>query len=141
MTELIAKILFPFALVVSMALWIKGYAEVGDGFSAGAVAGLGAIVQYVCLDHNQAHRIVGAQWAWRFISSGLLLILLLLLAPTFFGIAPVTHFPGPGEKVIKLGALELHTAMVFDFGVGLLVYGVLVGTFDELFPHLPGKQP
>lgn len=141
MTELMARILFPFSLVVSIALWIKGYAEVGDGFSAGAVAGLGAIVQYVCLDYDEAQRRVGARWAWHFVSGGLLFALLLLLAPTFFGIAPVTHFPRPGEEVIKLGALEMHTALGFDGGVGLLIYGVLVGTFDQLFPHLRGGQP
>ncbi len=141
MTELMARILFPFSLVVSIAFWIKGYSDVGDGFSAGAVAGLGAIVQYVCLDYNEARHRVGAPWAWRFVAGGLLFTLLLLLAPTFFGMAPVTHFPRPGEGVIHLGALEMHTALAFDCGVGLLIYGVLVGTFDRLFPHLRGGQP
>jgi hypothetical protein len=39
----------------------------------------------------------------------------------------MTHAPAPGEKVIHLGTLEILTAVAFDVGVFLLVFGFAVG--------------
>ena len=46
--------------------------------------------------------------------------------PLLLGEPPFTHQPGPGEDVVKIGTLELITAVLFDIGVFLLVTGVLV---------------
>lgn len=141
MTGGLARILFPFTLAVAAAVWVKGYAGVGDGFSAGAIAGLGAVAQYVCLGHREAAARVGAAWSWKLVGIGLVLVLIVGIGPTLLGVPPVTHFPRPGEPVLKADILELHTAMVFDLGVAVLVYGALVGTFDRLFPPMKGEQP
>ncbi len=125
--------LYPFSLALAAALITKGYASIGDGFSAGAVAGLGAALQYLGLDHASAHARIGAAWALRLILLGLLAALGLLLLPALFGIAPVTHYPTPEQSVLKLGMLELHTALVFDLAIAAVVYGTLVVTFDQLF--------
>lgn len=140
MTQLVARMIFPFALAVSAGFVIKGYAEVGDGFSAGVVAALGAVAQYVCLDHSHAARVAGAGWSWRCTTIGLVLALAVVLVPVFAGIPPVYHYPRPGEAVHKFGSLEFHTALLFDVGVLLLVYGAIVGTFDRLFPLLKGDE-
>lgn len=133
MIRSVSRIVFPFALAVALALWINGYDEVGDGFSAGGFAGLAAVLQYISQDHEPAARLVGARWAWRFLLGGLALSLAVLLGPTVFGLLPVTHFPAPGADVPRFGALKLHTALAFDAGVALVVYGAIVGTFDRLF--------
>ena len=138
MTHAVARVIFPFTLVVAIGLWAKGYAEFGDGFSGGAIAGMGAVALYVCLDYEHAARVVRARWAWHLVVFGLLLALFVLLAPVFVGIAPVSHAPAPDEHVIEVGIIELHTAVVFDLGIMLLVYGMFVGTFDQLFPILRG---
>ena len=140
MTESIARVLFPFAIVVAIALWAKGYDDVGGGFGAGAVAGLGAIVQYVCLDHDHARRIVGARRVWLFVGIGLVGALAVVLAPVIVGAPPVSHWPRPEARLLKLGALKLHTALAFDLAIACLVYGGLVGTFDRLFPPLKGDE-
>lgn len=140
MTQFIARMVFPFALAVSAAFLVKGYAEVGDGFSAGVVAALGAVAQFIALDHKHAARVVGATWAWPVSTIGLVLALSVALGPIFAGLPPVTHFPQPGESVYKFGSLEFHTAVLFDIGILLLVYGALVGTFDRLFPLLKGDE-
>lgn len=140
MIQLVGRMIFPFALMVSAALLVKGYADVGDGFSAGIVAGLGAVAQYVCLDHTRARRTVGAAWVWPMATLGLLLALLTVLTPVFAGLPPVYHVPRPGEHVPTIGTLELHTAVLFDAGVLVLVYATLVGTFDRLFPVLRGDE-
>lgn len=134
MTRRVILALFPFALAFGAALLAKGYTTIGDGFTAGAVAGLGAAVQYLAVPYDQARRRVGAAWATLMIPSGLLTALGLLLLPSLWGVAPVSHFPGPGEHVVTLGILELHSALIFDLGVAVVVYGALVLTFDRLFP-------
>ena len=133
MVERVARLLFLLSLIVALALWAKGYAEVGDGFSAGAVAGLGAIGQYVCLRREVAARVVGARWGFPLMYGGLMLVLLLMVAPLFFGVAPVTHLPSPGGKAYALGVIDVHTSLLFDLGIGVLVYGGLVCTFDRIF--------
>ncbi|HJQ27872.1 MAG TPA: hydrogen gas-evolving membrane-bound hydrogenase subunit E [Rubrobacter sp.] len=53
--------------------------------------------------------------------------LLVAAAPLFFGEAILTHRPPPGSEPVHLGILELMTAVLFDFGVFLLVFGFAVG--------------
>ena len=48
-------------------------------------------------------------------------------APLFFGQAVLTQSPPPGAEVVHLGTLEFMTAVLFDFGVFLLVLGFAVG--------------
>lgn len=140
MIVLVARMVFPFAFVLAIGLWAKGYAAVGDGFSAGATAGLGAMIQFVCREHREAARAVGARWAWHLATSGLLLTVAVAVTPVFFGAAPVTHLPRAGGQVIKIGVVDLHTALLFDLGVGVAVYGVLIGIFDRLFPPWRGES-
>jgi multisubunit Na+/H+ antiporter MnhB subunit len=141
MTDLVVRLLFPFSIVVGTSLWLKGYATVGDGFSAGAVAGLGAVLQYVCLDHETASQRVRSSWALRMVTIGLAIVVLLSLGPAFFGEPPVTHLPHPGAKSWSVGILELHTAVLFDLGIAIAVYGTIVATFDRLFPPFEEEQP
>jgi len=44
----------------------------------------------------------------------------------------VTHQPGPGEHVIKIGTAELFTPLVFDVGIFLLVVAVLTVLVHQL---------
>jgi multisubunit Na+/H+ antiporter MnhB subunit len=130
----VTRALFPFALAVAAALLVKGYHQVGDGFSAGAVAALGAILQYVGREHEAAAQIVGARLAWPLFSGGLILALAVSIGPVLFGVAPVSHVPAAGDHVMHVGALALHSTILFDLGIALLVFGALVATFDELIP-------
>lgn len=141
MTTRIVRALFPFSLAFAAALLVKSYASVGDGFSAGAVAGLGAALQYVCVDEPRARALIGARRALTFVLLGLLTALALLLLPALFGIPPVTHFPRPGEEVSRIGMIELHTAFVFDLAIAFVIYGTLVATFDWLFPPSTARRP
>lgn len=134
MTERIASALFPFSLVFALALLVKGYDTVGDGFSGGAVAGLGAALQYVCLEHRIARRRTGGAWSPILAIGGLSFALLMLLSPVLAGYPPVMHLPRPGQEVITFGLLKLHTSVAFDLAVASAIYGTLVTTFDRLFP-------
>lgn len=134
MIAALSRRLFPVALVVSAALLIKGYRDVGDGFSAGALAGLAAVLQYLGDEPRAARRRVGARWVRPLAAAGLAVTLAVAQIPALVGVAPpVTHYPSPDAHVVSLGMLELHTSLAFDFGIALLVYAVTVGAFDRLF--------
>jgi hypothetical protein len=70
--------------------------------------------------------------------------LLIALACGFFSVAlgdpPFTHQPPPGVPAVKIGMLELITAVAFDVGVLLLVVGALVVLVHHL-ARLIGEGP
>lgn len=140
MTAFVARGIFPLLVAAALALWARGYAEPGDGFSAGALAGAGAIILFVACDHEEAARLSGAGAAYLLLAGGLILALVTVLGPVALGLPPVTHFPPPGAEAHSIGAIELHTAAIFDLGIGAAVYGAIVSTFDRLFPTLQGEE-
>ena len=125
--RIIAPRLLGPALVVAVALMVKGYTDVGDGFSAGVIVGLAVSLRYVTLGPEQAERelpiLRHAPWG---AACGLLVSLAVGFGPVLAGDPPFTHVPGPGEEVVKVGTLELLTAVAFDAALFLLVASVLV---------------
>jgi len=59
--------------------------------------------------------------------AGLLAALSVAALPLFFGEALLTHSPPPDTEPVHLGTLELMTAVLFDSGVFLLVFGFAIG--------------
>ena len=70
------------------------------------------------------------------IFAGILIALASGFYPVLAGEAPFTHDPAPGERPIRIGRLELMTAVLFDVGVFLLVTGALVALI-----HLLAQPP
>jgi multisubunit Na+/H+ antiporter MnhB subunit len=128
------KLLGP-AIMVAAAIIVRGYSDVGDGFSAGVIVALAISLRYNALGPAEAERGLPIL---RRAPAAVVIGLLLALASGFFSVAlsepPFTHEPGPGEPVVKIGTLELITAVAFDIGVLLLVVGSLV----LLVHHLAG---
>lgn len=125
--ELIAPRLLAPALMVAAAIIVKGYTDVGDGFSAGVIVATAVALRYVVLGPERTERSLPIlRHAPALVVAGMLLA----LAVGFFGLlagdAPFTHRPLPEGDVVKLGTLELITAVAFDVGVFLLVAGALV---------------
>jgi multisubunit Na+/H+ antiporter MnhB subunit len=117
--QVIAPRLLGPAFVVAVALLVKGYTDVGDGFSAGVIVGLAIGLRYVVLGPQRTDAPAG-------VAAGLLFALAVGFAPVLFGDPPFTHVPGPGEEVVEVGTLELITAVAFDAGLFVLVTSVLV---------------
>lgn len=123
----IARLLLLPSFVIAAAVLVKGYTAVGDGFSAGAIAATGMLLQYLAFGFGGTEQLLPVgRVAVRLAVGGLLIALLVVFVPVFFGESPVTHFPRAGEDVLHLGTLELHTAVLFDVGVFLLVFGFVV---------------
>jgi multisubunit Na+/H+ antiporter MnhB subunit len=127
MVRKVARLLLLPALLVAAGILVKGYAESGDGFSAGVVAALGILLQYLAFGREEAERLPVVRHAVPLAFMGLLASIGVAAAPLLFGDAVLTHYPPPGSKVVYLGTLELITAVLFDVGIFLLVFGFAVG--------------
>ena len=127
LTQMVARLLLAPAFAVAVAVLVKGYADVGDGFSAGVIAALGILLQYVAFGWREAERLLPVRFAPAVAFGGLLLALVVAFAPALWGEEAFTHYPRPGNEPIHVGTLELITAVAFDVGVFLLVFGAAVG--------------
>ena len=127
LTQSVARLLLAPILVVAVAVLVKGYADVGDGFSAGVIAALGILLQYLAFGREEAERLLPVRLLPACTFAGLLAALAVAFWPVLRGDALLEHLPPPGADVIELGTIELITAVLFDVAVFLLVLGAVVG--------------
>jgi multisubunit Na+/H+ antiporter MnhB subunit len=139
--DIVAPRLLGPAVMVAAAIIVKGYTDVGDGFSAGVIVALAISLRYVAYGTEGAERSLPVlRHAPVIAAAGLLLALAVGFYPVLAGEPPFTHHPHPGEHVIKIGTLELITAMAFDVGVFLLVCGMLVTLVHHLARLVEGAD-
>lgn len=121
------------ALIVAAGIIVKGYTDVGDGFSAGVIVALAVALRYITRGPAQTERSMPVlRHAPVIAAGGLLLALAVGFFPIAVGDPPFKHLPAPGEHVTTVGTLELTTAVVFDVGVFLLVAGALITLIHQL---------
>jgi multisubunit Na+/H+ antiporter MnhB subunit len=131
--DVIAPRLLGPAVMVAAAIIVKGYTDVGDGFSAGVIVTLAIALRYITLGADVTERSLPLlRRSPAVASAGLLIALAFGFAGVVVGEPPFTHHPGPGEDVIRVGTLELVTAVGFDVGLFLLVTGALVTLVHHL---------
>lgn len=140
LTQTIARLMFVPIFMVAAAVLVKGYADVGDGFSAGVIAALGVLLQDIAFGHREVDRMPFMRWAPVGAFAGLAITLLVTFTPLLRGDPIMTHAPAPGANVIHLGTLEILTAVAFDVGVFLLVFGFAVGTIG-MIARAPRRFP
>ena len=139
--EVVAPRLLGPAVMVAAAIIVKGYVDVGDGFSAGVVVALAVALRYVTLGPERAERSLPVlRHAPVIAAAGLLLALAVGFFPVVIGEPPFTHYPRPGDDVVHVGTLELTTAVAFDVGVFLLVAGALVEVVHQLTRLVEGRR-
>jgi len=131
--EVVAPRLLGPAVMFAAAIIVKGYADVGDGFSAGVIVALAIALRYITLGTERAERSLPVlRHAPGIAAGGLLIALAVGFLPVVAGDPPFTHRPGPGADVVKIGTLELISAVAFDIGVFLLVTASLVTLLHHL---------
>lgn len=131
--EVIAPRLLGPALMFAAAIIVKGYTDVGDGFSAGVVVTLAIALRYITLGGELTERSLPVlRHAPVVAATGLLISLAVGFAGIVMGDAPFTHYPGPGQDVVTIGTLEIITAVAFDIGLFMLVTGALVTLVHHL---------
>ena len=103
------------------------------GSFAGVIVGLAIGLRYVVLGPERADRSMPVvRRAPVLVATGLLIALAFGFGGVVFGDPPFSHYPRPGEPVIRIGTLELTTAVGFDVGIFLLVIGAVVLLIREL---------
>jgi multicomponent Na+:H+ antiporter subunit B len=131
MTKMVARLLLLPSFVIALAMLVHGYVNVGDGFSAGVVASSGVALQYIVFGWRESEKRFPA---WRFAPLlafvGLVLVLLVVFVPVTLGEPLLTHYPRASIHVVHLGSIEFLTAVLFDIGVFLLVFGFIVTTIS-----------
>ena len=135
-----AHVLFLPIMMVAAAVLIKGYADIGDGFSAGVIASLGVILQAVAFGPAEFDRLPLARFAPLATFLGLLIALSTAFVPVLFGNPILYHYPPAGDSVIHLGAVELITPVAFDIGVFLVVVGFCVGSLAAVAREVARRQ-
>ena len=131
--EVVAPRLLGPAVVLAVAIIVKGYSDVGDGFSAAVIVALAIALRYLTLGAERAERSLPIlRRAPQIAVAGLLVALSAGFFGVLFGNPPFTHWPPPGESVVRIGRLELMTAVVFDLGLFMLVSGVLAVLLHHL---------
>lgn len=130
MTRVIARLLLMPTMATAAAILVKGYVEPGDGFSAGVVAALGILMQYLAFGREQTERMLPLRGIGYGAYVGLLVTLAVAFRPLLFGEPLMTHWPPPGGDVIHFGTLEIITAVAFDLGIFLLVVGYGAGAIS-----------
>jgi multicomponent Na+:H+ antiporter subunit B len=132
LTQMVARALLAPTLVVAVAILVKGYADVGDGFAAGIVAALGVLLQVLAFGRGAVAADLPLDRAPALALGGLALGVAVLAIPVLLGGAPLEHWPPPGDEPVHVGSLEIITAVSFDVGVFLLVLGSAVAIIDAL---------
>ena len=91
------------------------------------IAALGVVLRFMAFGRENARNLPAARHAFAVSFAGLLVALGVAAAPLFLGEPVLTHFPRAGTEPIHLGTVEVMTAVLFDLGVFLLIFGFAVG--------------
>ncbi|PMR76656.1 monovalent cation/H+ antiporter subunit A [Billgrantia endophytica] len=117
----IAQVLLPLALLVSVYIFLRGHNQPGGGFIAGLITAVALVLQYMARGHEWTRERLPVSYSAVAVS-GLAVAVATGLASWLFGYPFLTsafgHFDVP-----LLGEIELASAMLFDLGVYLAVVG------------------
>lgn len=118
--------------VIAIAITLKGYVDIGDGFSGGVIAALVMLLQGLAFGAEELERMPAARYAPVMSFIGLAVVLVVAFTPLLFGEPLFMHWPPMGEHATHFGALEFITPVIFDIGVFLIVYGFSVGALTAV---------
>ena len=134
----LAQIMFPMTLVVSMFLFLRGHNAPGGGFIAGLTLAVPLLVQYVIQGAQSVESRFGFDYV-RCIGLGLLVA----VAGGAGSFAFARPFLTSGHADLQLplvGDVALASAMVFDAGVYLVVFGSTMLILSMMGTLKPSKK-
>jgi multicomponent K+:H+ antiporter subunit A len=116
-----ARWMLPFALVVSVYVFLRGHNSPGGGFVAGLVTASALVMHYMAYGFARTDARLGIDFA-RVAGIGLAVAGATGLGALFFGQPFLTSAQGH-PAIALLGEVPLATAALFDLGVYLVVVG------------------
>ena len=117
-----AKIVFFIIFFFSIHIFLAGHYTPGGGFVGGLLTSSALVLLVLAYDINTVRHIIPINYTY-LTAIGLLLALATAAYPMFVGKPFFTHFFDYFDLPL-LGKQSLHTAMLFDSGVYLVVVGV-----------------
>lgn len=130
MLSVAARILLPFALLVSVYIFLRGHNLPGGGFIAGLITSVALVMQYMASGSVETSSKLKLEFP-KLIGTGVLIAGLTGLGSFVFGSAFLTStFGHPSLPII--GELPLASAAAFDLGVFLTVVGATLLTISAL---------
>jgi multicomponent Na+:H+ antiporter subunit A len=136
--EVITRLLFPTMMVLSVYFFFAGHNAPGGGFAGGLTAGLALVLRYLAGGRYElgealpieAGHILGAGLIF---SAGTAIVSMLLGAPVLSSATIEVTLP-------LLGDIKLVTALFFDFGVYLIVVGLVLDVLRSLGVRLDSPE-
>lgn len=125
-----SRIILPLALTVGIYLFLRGHNQPGGGFVAALVVAIAFLVQYLAagFDWSDARRRFGEH---KLIAWGVLLAMATGLGSVALG-APFLTSAFDYFSLPLIGKFELASAMLFDTGVFLTVFGAVMLALAQL---------
>ncbi|KPN89395.1 Na(+)/H(+) antiporter subunit B [Lysinibacillus sp. ZYM-1] len=117
-----AKIVFFIIFFFSIHIFLAGHYTPGGGFVGGLLTSSAIVLLVLAFDINTVRHILPINYTY-LTAIGLLLALATAAFPMFMGKPFFTHYFNYFDLPL-LGKQSLHTAMLFDSGVYLVVVGV-----------------
>ncbi|MGR2752749.1 Na+/H+ antiporter subunit A [Agromyces arachidis] len=128
--EVLIRLLFHPAIVVSVYLLFVGHNGPGGGFAGGLVAGLALVARYLAGGRYELGEALPVD-PGRLLGAGLLLAAGTAAMPLLFG-ATVFESTWFEAEVPVLGVLSIGTSTLFDIGVYLIVVGLVLDILRTL---------
>ncbi len=128
--EVVVRIIFHALILLSFYLLLTGHNSPGGGFSAGLVAGLALVARYLTGGRDELGATVPVD-AGRILGAGLALAVTMAILPLFFGQAALASAWVDVDLGV-FGVLPVVTSTLFDIGVYLVVFGLVLDVLRSL---------
>ncbi|MFD1203146.1 Na+/H+ antiporter subunit A [Leucobacter albus] len=128
--EVVVRLVFHGLLILSVFLLLSGHNLPGGGFAAGLVAGLALVARYLAGGRHELRATVSLD-AGRILGIGLALAVSMAIVPLFFG-QPALSSSWVDLDLGPFGSLPLVTSTLFDIGVYLVVFGLVLDVLRSL---------
>jgi len=128
--EVVVRLCFHPLILFSFYLLLTGHNTPGGGFTAGLVAGLALVARYLTGGREELGATVPID-AGRILGTGLALASAVAILPLFWG-EPALSSTWIDVDLGPLGTLPLVTSTLFDVGVYLVVFGLILDVLRSL---------
>ncbi|SKA88703.1 multisubunit sodium/proton antiporter, MrpA subunit /multisubunit sodium/proton antiporter, MrpB subunit [Agreia bicolorata] len=136
--EVVVRLLFHSAIIVSVYLLFAGHNIPGGGFAGGLVAGLAFVARYLAAGRFELGEAAPID-AGKLLGFGVLFAGGTALVPIFFGVDALTSTWFEAELPV-IGHLEFVTSTLFDIGVYLVVVGLALDILRSLGAEIDRQQ-
>ncbi|MGW9022304.1 Na+/H+ antiporter subunit A [Leucobacter chromiiresistens] len=128
--EVVVRLIFHGLIILSIYLLLTGHNTPGGGFAGGLVAGLALVARYLAGGRHELGATVPLD-AGRILGIGLALSVSMAFIPMLFGQAALASAWVDLDLGI-FGSLPLVTSTLFDVGVYLVVFGLILDVLRSL---------